>query len=332
MAEEEAVQEDGVDSKAEDAHEDWVNEKNEDDTGEDVEEDGEETPESEPGDDEGEDEEGDEEVDTVEKDPEPIPETYKLKVYGKEIEVDKDQLINLAQKGTAADKNLSQVEQQRKELIQVIEDFKDPTKVIPLLSKLGHNPRKMMEDYLYEEYKKEEMTPEQKQALEWKQRAEALEAEKQRGETTKKQQEILAQQEAIKGELDASFTKALEGSSIPKTKESVAKMAYYMEAALLEGSEITPEESAALVEQDMKDYYGELIEKATPEQLIGLFGENVVQKVEKYKTSKIKTPEDKNKLEKPVKSGKKTKKSRKTHVELKKQLDEMFGGDPFDIS
>ena len=318
MAEEEAV------AEGEESIDEMVSENEEPSTEESEEVDTEDS-------DESEEEESSEEV--TETPEEPAEETYKLNVYGKEIEVDKEQLIALAQKGTAADKNFNDTEKQRQELLGVINDLKDPTKLFPLLNKMGHDTRKITEDYLYEEYQKEKMTDEQKQALDYKTRAEAAERREADGLKEKQSQELLARQEEIREEYDQEFSKALEEVTIPKTKESVAKMAYYMEAGLAEGTQITAKEAATLVQQDMNGYYKELVDKSTPEQLISMFGEGLGKKLSNFDLSKIKSPQDGNKVdvEKTKSTSKGKKKSpKRSEAQIKDFLDAKFGGDPYD--
>jgi len=255
-----------------------------------------------------------------------------LKVYGKEIEVDSDKLVALAQKGMAADKQIFDTEKQREELLSVINDMRDPKKLFPILEKLGHDTRKLTEEYVWEQLEREKMNEDQRRAYEWEKKARALEAKQQQQEAEKQRQIAIAEQEKLSQEYEAEFEKALTEVDIPKDRYSVSKMAYYMESALTEGIEISAKDAALLVQQDIENDYKEKAEKYSPEQLVKLFGDKMIAKLKNYDLSKIKSPEDKNKIKTKVEQKAVPKKriKKKSYQQLKEELDNLYGGDPFE--
>ena len=220
-------------------------------------------------------------------------------------------LIQLAQKGMGADKKFSDASRQRDELIQVIGDLKDPTKLFPLLEKMGHNTRKITEDFLLAELEKEQMTTEQREVLDLRKKIKNMEDADSLKKTEDEKQEVSVTEAKYRAEFDKQFTEALKDEDIPKTKESVAKMAYYMEAAMNEGTDISARDAASLVKQDMESYYKDMAKNLEPEQLIKLFGEDLPKKFKNFDLSKITTPQDKNKVSEENKTPPKKKKGKK---------------------
>ena len=261
------------------------------------------------------------------------PEKYVLKAYGKEFEVDADQLKDLAEQGLGAQQKFQQTAQEKKQLLEAMNDIRDPNKYVETLKKMNvpqDEIRKAMEDYLIAQMEQENLSDEQKQALELKRENEALKAEKAQEVKEKEARELAAQQDKWREKYDNDFTEALSSEEIPKTAESIAKMAFYMESALKEGVEISAKDAATLVKEDMANYYKDLAEKASPEQLISIFGEKLGTKLKNYDLSKIKTPEDGNKVTTNTPNPKiKGRKKRLSEGDWKKALDEKFGGDPW---
>ena len=86
----------------------------------------------------------------------------KLKVKGKEIEVDDAQYHSYAQKGAAATQTWEEAAKMRKEAEGFVHLLKtDPLKILKDPN-LGLDFRKIAEDYLWEQLQDEQMSPEQK--------------------------------------------------------------------------------------------------------------------------------------------------------------------------
>jgi len=166
------------------------------------------------------------------------PETVVLKVNGQDIEVSRDKLVELAQKGIGSEQKFNDAATQRQQLADVINDLKDPSRVLPLLEKMGHNTRKMAEDLLIKQMEEEAMTAEQRELFDAKKRIKSMEDAQNAQTKEKSNQDALVKQAQLREEYDTTFAKAFEDVDIPKTEESIAKMAFYMEAALDQGQEI----------------------------------------------------------------------------------------------
>lgn len=168
----------------------------------------------------------------------------KLKVFGKEEEVDLDEdgIVRELQKKRALEKKFSDFEQARRRAERIIElAEKDP---VGFLQELGKDPDALARQRVAEKARLEAMTEQERELHElrqWKkQQEEAAAKAKEQAEKQKK--------EALKADLvkknNERFIKALEKSGLPKTYESLYFMAETARIALDDGIEYTDEELA----------------------------------------------------------------------------------------
>lgn len=215
---------------------------------------------------------------------------HKLKVAGQEVEVDDEELKRGYSISKAAAKEMFEAKRIAKQAQEFIDMGKDPTKVIDLLKHLGHDARKLAEEYLASQLEDDLKDPKDKELQKYKSEAEQyrqmIEAEKER--KAKIQSDALKQKYAK--EYEAQFTEALQSSKLPATKESVAKMARYIHRASEINLEMTPQEAAQLVKEDMTREIKTLVAEASPETLIALFGEETANKIRGWDTSRVKDP------------------------------------------
>jgi len=92
-------------------------------------------------------------------------------------------------------------------------------------------------------------------------------------------------------EYTTQFNEALAKSQLPATKAMVAEMAKYISRSAKIGFKMTPDEAAQLVKEDIQVAHQRLIGDSDGETLMKLLGENVANKIRKYDTDRLKTPE-----------------------------------------
>ncbi len=216
---------------------------------------------------------------------------YKLKVDGEEVEVDEDEL----KRGYAHQRAANKIHQEATRARQQAEEFvmmmKDPKKFFETAQKLGHDPRKLAEEYLGNQLEDELMDPKDKEIRSLKMEKEEndrIKAEQKEAEDAKVKNAL---RDKYAQEYSDSFVKALETSGLPPTKPMVAEMAKYVSRAAGLGFKMTAEEAAKLVKEDVLLAHQRLIGEADGDTLISLLGENVTNKVRKYDTGKLKNPE-----------------------------------------
>lgn len=227
---------------------------------------------------------------------------YKLKVDGEEIEVDEDELKRGYSHRKAASKVYQEGVLARKQAEEFISMMKDPQKFYETAKKLGHDPRKLAEEYLVRELEDELMDPKEKELKTTKAKLEEYEAEKQRQKEAEEKQRNEALKAKYQQEYSEQFVDALKNIDLPPTKEMVAKMARYIARAAQLKFKMTPHEAAQLVKEDDLLEKRSIIRSLKGEEVIKYLGEDTINEVRKYDTSRIKNPEQN--LRTPIEQGK----------------------------
>lgn len=213
---------------------------------------------------------------------------WKLKSKGQTREVtDEAELVRLAQLGLGANEKFEQAAQSRKKAEAIIDLFqKDPAKA---LKALGHDVRKLAEEYLYTEAQKQMMTPEQREKMEITQEIERLKADKE--QMLKDQQETRISQLQAKYEHDIQndIIKAIDKYKLPSNPKTVARIAEYMANALENGYELTPQDVAPRVRQDLEEEHRALYNDLSVEDLLKIIGDGQLKKIREYEINKVKS-------------------------------------------
>lgn len=214
---------------------------------------------------------------------------YKVKVEGKEVEVPEDELVRGYSHATAANKKFQEAATMRKQAEEFIGLLKtDPLKVLKD-PRIGHDVRKLAEEYLIAEMEKEAMTPDQRELADAREKLKVAEEEKKANAKVK--------EDAQNAELTKKFTDdytndilgALKGSGLPQTEHTVRRMAYYMYQALNRGYELKAADIIPLVKEDYKAESKALFDQLDGQTLLEILGDNTAKKIADYNLSKIKT-------------------------------------------
>lgn len=216
---------------------------------------------------------------------------HKVKVDGEELEVDEEELKRGYSHQKAANKILQEGKMARKQAEEFISMMKDPNKFYETAQKLGHDPRKLAEEYLARQLEDEMMDPRDKELRDAKARLKQIE------DLDRQQKEALERQrsEALKAkyakDYTEQFTKALQDSQLPPTKAMVAEMAKYIHRSAKIGFQMTAMEAAQLVKEDLHLILKRVTGEADGDTLVRLLGDELANKVRKYDTDKLKNPE-----------------------------------------
>ena len=216
---------------------------------------------------------------------------YKVKVDGADMEVDEAELIRGYSHQKAANKILQEGKAARKQAEQFIAMMKDKGSLFDAIQKMGHDPRALAEEYLANLLQEELMDPRERELKQARAKLQAYD------ELERKQKEELQRQhhEQMKkkyaDEYSQQFVKALQSTGLPPTKPMVAEMAKYISRSAKLGVEITADEAAKLVLEDVKAAQMRLIGDSDGETLLKLLGDDVANKIRKVDVARIKTPE-----------------------------------------
>lgn len=158
---------------------------------------------------------------------------YTIKINGVEKQINEEQLMRYVQKDIAGDEKLRKANDLTQQVGRLVENLK--TKPLDILSQMGVDIDKMLEERLNSRIEEYAMTPEKKEALKYKKELDALKAEHDRvskeKEETVRQQQIREYQEAF----EAKIIDTIEKYRLPKNQDIGREMAYYMEKAIAKG-------------------------------------------------------------------------------------------------
>ena len=220
---------------------------------------------------------------------------WKLKSQGKTHEVsDEAELVRLAQMGLGAHEKFEQAAKSRKQSEALVELLqKDPTKA---LSSLGLDVRKLAEDFLVDEARKLQMSPEERERSEIQAEIQRLKGEKE--ELLKEQQteRISKLQAQYEVDIQDQIIKAIDQYKLPKNPKTVSRIAEYMANALENGYEASALDVATRVRQDLEEEHRSLFSHYNVEDLLKLIGDQKAKEIRQYDVNKVKAKSPANPL------------------------------------
>jgi len=218
---------------------------------------------------------------------------YKLKVGGKDLEVDEAELMKRAQMGYSADQKWQEAAQMRKQMDSFIQLLQtNPTKA---LEQMGYDVDKMAEDRIKFRIEEMQKSPEQIEREKMQRELEEMKAERERERTEAQSRETQRIQDQYAIEIENDISSALDDNSygFPKTPYVVKRVADMMILAVTEGiksnndrlKNISAKDVLPIVRDEIQREQRELY-SLTPddvfEQLVGK------DRLNSYRKSKIK--------------------------------------------
>lgn len=218
---------------------------------------------------------------------------YKLKVGGKDVEVDESELLKRAQMGYSADEKWQEAAKMRKQMdgfIQLLQ--RDPAKA---LEQMGYDVDKLAEERIQQRIAEMQKSPEQ---LEREKLQRELEEMKERDrlreeEYRTKETQRIQDQYAI--ELENDISSALDNNNygFPKTPYVVKRIADTMILAVQEGmrtnntrlKNITAKDVLPIVEAEIRQELNDMYSSSPDEVFETLVGKD---RLNKYRRAKIK--------------------------------------------
>lgn len=217
---------------------------------------------------------------------------FKLNVNGKEVEYDasnEDKLKADLQKVFGIEEKARTTAQKvdmADKLITMLQS--DPLGFEKQCKIQGIDATKLATEILYNQLRLQNMTPEQRELEDYKQReAEAKvlkdqqEAEAKTAEGNRKTQEW-----AQKFEKECEL--ALNANQIPKTRLSLALIAQYIDAGLADKKEYTVEQVLPYVARDLKEIHRSTMETLDGDDLLAYVGETLSNKIAKARVDRYK--------------------------------------------
>lgn len=215
---------------------------------------------------------------------------FKLVIDGNEEEVEEAELIKRAQMATSANKKYQEAAKIRKQSEQLINMLKtDPWRVLAHPS-LGHDLRKIAEEFVYQRIQEDKMTPEQRELMEVKEKLRV----KEETEQVQKDAEVEKQNATLRAHYEDEYTKdildTLKVSGLPQTARTVKQMAYYMYQGLERGVEMRAADVVKMVEEDYKKDIQEFIAPLDGDRLSNFLSEDLLKKIRGIDMARLKKP------------------------------------------
>lgn len=220
--------------------------------------------------------------------PKAAAELFELKVNGKTVKMTKEELIQHASMGHAADQRFKEAAQMRKQAEAVIGKLRDPKSVIsalqdPALGLSKDQIREQFEEWYAREFiEPESLTPEQKKLRE----AEAKLKKYEEDEKARAEEKLKNEQEAMttqaREQLQGQIIEALETSGLPKTNFTIRRLAYWMQRNQANGFDAPIDVVVGQVRNEINSSLRDLVEASDGDVLIKILGDGVIQKLRKY--------------------------------------------------
>ncbi len=218
---------------------------------------------------------------------------YKLKVGGKDVEVDESELLKRAQMGYSADEKWQEAAKMRKQMdgfIQLLQ--RDPAKA---LEQMGYDVDKMAEERIQHRIAEMQKSPEQVEREKLQRELQDMkdrDAQREEEYRTKETQRI---QDQYAIELENDISQALDSNTygFPKTPYVVKRIADTMILAVQQGiatnnarlKNITAKDVLPIVEAEIRQELNDMYQSSPDDVFESLVGK---QRLNAYRKSKIK--------------------------------------------
>jgi len=248
----------------------------------------------------------------------------KLMVDGEEFEEEFDpnddeylkRQLQLAKMGQKRAQSFSELQ---RDVADFIHQLKTNPKKALASEMVGLDVKKLAAEIIEEEIARSEKSPEQLELEEKRAEIEELRAEQKEREEKRKDEEFEQRRQADIERYDMLFDKALQQTSLPKTKYTVKRIAEYMSIALDNKIDIGPDEIAKLMQDEMKTEFAEMFSSMDEDSLEQLIGEQTLNRVRKRKLEQARAKKVKQK------TGSVAKKLQEKPVDKKTSYKDFFG-------
>jgi hypothetical protein len=225
--------------------------------------------------------------------PKPEPRRFKAKVNGRELDLSEDEVIesglNAAQIRRAATAAFEEAKRSRAEYEalrrKVAESPEDA-----LAELLGGHEKldAIAEARLIRKLQLEQMDPNQRARMEAEQRAAEMEKRAKSLEDQQRNAYAEAQRQHYAQQFDREFGEALSTSGLPKTTETVRRMATVAKSLVERGIEFSGKQLATLVRQDILAEQAAMLGGLDGATLMGLLGADAMKKLRQADIARVK--------------------------------------------
>lgn len=192
------------------------------------------------------------------------------------------------QKGRAGDEGLRKYGQLESEVGKFIERLKkDPRGALSDPS-IGVDIKKLAAEVVEEEIKKSQMSPAEREKAELQAELKQLKEKQKKDKEESEQREFDTKYQQEYTRIEGDMVRALETNQMPKSSGAIKRMANYMLAAANNGINLTVEEIAPIVKQELQEELQELLNALDEDKAEAFIGKDVLTKLRKKNISKAK--------------------------------------------
>lgn len=231
--------------------------------------------------------------------------SFEVVIDGETVTLSLDELKAGYQKAKSSAKRYQEAAEERKQAAaekKAAEEFKskllqNPFKALMEAGVDIGSARKHYESVVWEMLQQDQLTPEQKAELKAKQEFETekqrIAREKEEIEAWKKERAREQEEQEVRKHQETYATminEAISKHGLPGSPEVVAKMAGYMSQALEHGYELSIDDAAAMYKEETESGLKSLLGKYSPEQLMGLLGDEGLKALRAKDLEQVKNP------------------------------------------
>lgn len=213
----------------------------------------------------------------------------KLKIKGREVEVDDSKYHEFAQKGAAATETWQEAAKMKRDAEAFLHELKtNPLKVLRDPN-LGVDLRKIAEQAIWEEMQEESLSPEQIEQRKKDAELEEYRAEKEAKKKADEEQKMSELDQHYSADYDKRITAALHTAGLPRTTGTVRRITDYMLNDVRNGVERDMADYLEHVRQDYMADFAEFFDATDGEKLSKFLGDKNLKKVRESDLKKMKT-------------------------------------------
>lgn len=247
-----------------------------------------------------------------------------VKINGETKELPLREVIKLNQLESASHQKM----QEASKLVRQVESIIKMARQSPkdFLKETGIDPYEFAESTLAEKFELMQLTPEQKELMEYKQRLKSYEEkDKAEKETQEKAQLSRAESEEM-GRLDVELGEAWKESGLPKSKYIFAQMAARMLSASKRGQDLTAKQAADSVKQEFISSSQEIFGKMDAQAIQDILGKELMKKIRDFDVKRVTGKTISDQKQGPAKAASEAKKTFKSESEWREAIAQISKG------
>lgn len=215
-------------------------------------------------------------------------ETFEEKLPFEISEEHAEWMTKQLQKGRAGDKRFQQYSQLESEVGKFIQRLKDDPEAALSDPSIGVDVKKLAASVVEKEIKKSQLSPAEREKLELQEELKKLKDSQKKEKEESEKREFDRTYQAEYARIEGDMVKALESNDMPKSSGAIKRMANYMLTAANNGINLTVEEIAPIVKQEMYEEFQALLAAFDEDKAENFIGKDIINKLRKKNISKAK--------------------------------------------